>query len=163
MSNVEEDMKIFITVVLSALLLFGCKSGNSLSKQETIAAVTNKIESRNYKFVPNTAIPMSGRSIPLTYSYSLYVSKDTINAYLPYFGRAYIAPSPTEDGGIKFISTDFDYSAVDKDKGTWEITIRPKDNNRRYTMSLQIGDNGYATLNVQDTNRQSINFYGTIE
>lgn len=157
-------MKTIITAAtFIALLLFvGCKSGESLSKQETIAQITKKIESGDYKFIPQKAIPMAGNPISLSYSFALKVSKDSIDSYLPYYGRAYTAPSPTE-GGIKFVSTDFDYTISEKKKGMWDISIIPNDNQKRYRLSLNVGDTGYGTLTVQDNNRQSISFYGVIE
>ena len=45
------------------------------------------------------------RSIYLSPYYYLKVSKDTVVAYLPYFGRAYTAPADPTEGGIKFTST----------------------------------------------------------
>lgn len=156
-------MKTFVTTALAILFLFSCKSVDSLSKQETIVQITDKIESQDYKFVPTTAIPTGGKSVNLSYSYSLDVSKDSVSSYLPYFGRAYVAPSPTEEGGIKFISTDFDYSISKTKKDMWDIVIKPNDNSKRYTLRLQVGNTGYATLTVQDMNRQAISFYGRIE
>ncbi|WP_029903740.1 DUF4251 domain-containing protein [Prevotella sp. 10(H)] len=156
-------MKPLLTIIFAALFLMGCKSTDSLSKQETIAQITDKIESQNYRFVPTTALPTGGRSVNLSYSYSLRVSKDSVDSYLPYFGRAYVAPSPTDEGGIKFVSTDFGYTVTKKKKDMWEIEIKPNDNSKRYQLNLQIGDTGYATLSVRDNNRQSISFYGKIE
>ncbi|MFT4221855.1 DUF4251 domain-containing protein [Dysgonomonas sp.] len=157
-------MKTFITTILLVFLLQGCRSGDNLSKEETASLMNEKITSSRYTFVAQTAIPLSGRSINLDNSYSLRVSKDTIESYLPYFGRAYTAPiSTSADGGIKFVSTDFDYSVSDKKKGMWDISIETKDVPVRYKLFLKIGDSGYGTLIVQETNRQSISFYGKIE
>lgn len=159
----DTKMKIKIAFILIPILLFGCKAEKNVTKQELIDNINQKIEVQNYTFIPRTAIPMGGKSINLNYSYSLKVSKDTINAYLPYFGRAYIAPSPTEDGGIKFISTDFTYTISDKKKDMWDVNIETKDGTRKYKLRLDIGETGYATLSVQDNNRQSISFYGKVE
>lgn len=157
-------MRTFITTILFIFLLLGCKSGNNLSKDETISLMNEKVASSRYTFIAQTAIPLSGRSINLDNSYSLKVSKDTIESYLPYFGRAYTAPiSPSGDGGIKFVSTDFKYNVSDKKKGMWDISIETKDVPVRYKLFLKIGDSGYGTLIVQETNRQSISFYGKIE
>ncbi|MFV0420439.1 MAG: DUF4251 domain-containing protein [Dysgonomonas sp.] len=157
-------MKTIITTatLIVTLLLTGCKSGESISKQENIAQITKKIESGDYKFIPQKAIPMGASPVNLSYTFSLKVSKDSIDSYLPYYGRAYIAPSPT-DGGIKFVSTDFNYTISEKKKGMWDISIIPNDNQKRYRLSLNVGETGYGTLTVQDTNRQSISFYGVIE
>jgi len=154
---------ITITATLIAISFLGCKAGGSLSKQETIDQITEKVETANYTFVPQRAIPMGGNSINLNYSFALKVSKDTIDSYLPYYGRAYTALLGTNDGGIKFTSTDFNYTTSEKKNGMWDVSIIPNDNQKRYTLSLNIGDNGSATLTVQDINRQSITFYGKIE
>ncbi|MDU1889864.1 MAG: DUF4251 domain-containing protein [Dysgonomonas sp.] len=153
---------VAISIIISALL-FSCKSGDSLTKQEQIDQITEKIESQNYKFVPRTAMPMSGRTINLSYSYSLDVSKDTISSYLPYFGRAYSAPLPMDEGGVKFVATNFEYTISEKKKGEWDVKINVKENNRLYDLSLIIGDSGNATLTVNEQNRQSISFFGKIE
>ncbi|MDR1881172.1 MAG: DUF4251 domain-containing protein [Prevotella sp.] len=156
-------MKTFVTTALIALFLAGCKSRENLSKQEIISQIADKIENQNYTFVPATAMLASGKFVSLGYPYSLSVSKDTVNSFLPYFGRAYVAPAPTDEGGIKFTSTDFDYTITKGKKDMWEAMIRPGDNWKRYTLVLQIGDTGYTTLTVQDINRQTISFYGKIE
>lgn len=156
-------MKKIVVIMLVAVLGFACKSGNSLSKEEVILSMTEKIESSNYTFIPRTAIPMSAKSVNLDYSYSLRVSKDTITAYLPYFGRAYTAPVSSNDGGIKFTSTDFNYSVSDKKKGTWDVSIETKDTQRRFSLVMKVGDTGYTSLTVSENNRQPISFYGKIE
>ncbi|MDR1090384.1 MAG: hypothetical protein LBL79_04840 [Prevotella sp.] len=68
-------MKTFITIVLFAFFLQGCKSGDNLSKEETVSLMNEKVASSCYIFVPQTAIPLSGRSIHLDNSYSLYSNK----------------------------------------------------------------------------------------
>lgn len=154
---------IITTTTLITILLFGCKSGESLSKQETIAQITQKIESGNYTFIPRRAMPMEGNTINLDYSFALKVSQDSIDSYLPYYGRAFTAPLSTTEGGIKFISTDFQYTISEKKKGIWDISIIPNDNQKRYKLLLNVGNTGYGTLTVMDINRQSISFYGVIE
>lgn len=154
---------IAITTFVITLMFVGCKSGESLSKQETIAQITQKIKSGSYTFVAQRAMPMEGNTINLNSSFALKISKDSIDSYLPYYGRAYTAPLSTTEGGIKFVSTDFQYTISDKAKGMWDISIIPNDNQKRYKLRLDIGDTGYGTLTVLDTNRQSISFYGVIE
>ena len=156
-------MKTFIAGIFIAALLVGCKATEKLSKEEIIANTTEKVEGQHYTFLAERAIPMGGKSINLNYNYNLKVSKDTVTAYLPYFGRAYVAPTSSDDSGIKFTSTDFEYTTSDKKKGMWNISIKIKDNQKGYQLSLNIGDNGRATLNVHDNQRQSITFYGQME
>ena len=96
------------------------------------------------------------------------VTKDSIIAYLPYYGQAYLAPDPgTTEGGIKFTSTNFNYKVNQGKKGGWEIVIKPRDHditNWRdvQQMVLNISPDGYASLYVLSTNRDPISFQGDI-
>lgn len=154
---------IAITTFILIFMLIGCKSGEGLSKQVSATEITEKLKSGNYEFVPQMVTPMKGKSIDLSSSFSLKVSKESVDSYLPYFGRAYTAPMSADEGGIKFVSTDFEYTVSGKKGGGWDISIIPNDNKKRYKLSLSIGGNGYGTLTVLDTNRQAISFYGRIE
>lgn len=156
---------VLVILAFSVFGLTSCKSFSSLSKQEIAANIENKIDSANYTFSPQTALPMGGRSVNLTLSYySLKVSKDTVKAYLPYFGRAYIAPANLSDGGIKFVSTNFTYNVLEKKKGgEWDISIITNDTQPKVELRLSVSDTGYSTLYVLDNNRQPISFYGKIE
>src|SRR5258707_9279971 len=61
------------------------------------AAIKNLVDSQNYVFVAQSAMPMSGNVRQLTPDYDLKVSKSSIISYLPDSGRAYTAPiDPTK-------------------------------------------------------------------
>ena len=153
----------FLPLFLLLSIFIGCKSTQGLSKEEIIQNIDNKIQEQSYVFEADQAGPANGSIIYLTSPYSLKVSPDTLIAFLPYFGRAYSAPSPMEEGGIKFTSTNFDYSASDKEKGVYTISVNIKDDPNKYNLSLLIGENGKGTLHVTQMNKQSITFYGNIE
>lgn len=120
------------------------------------------IEAKTYIFNANTAMPMRGSSIPLTSAYTLQVGPDTVIADLPYFGRAFSAPFNPSDGGIKFNSTNFDYTSEEAKNGRYDIIITPKDVSNARQLRLSISENGYATLNVTSNNKDNISFYGTV-
>ena len=136
------------------------KSKKELKLEEEVK-IKQLITSQNYEFIAQRAQPMSGRAIDLTSSYDLYIGKDTIAAYLPYFGRAYTA-SYGGDGGIKFNSNNFTYSLLEAKKGGWIINLSVKDNTKIYRLTLNISKSGKGTLTVTDTDRQSITFSGYI-
>ncbi len=159
---------LIITAILQLILLVGCKTKELTPEQLAQAQEYSKmIEAPDFIFVPNNAQPMSGKTVNLTPDYSLKVTKDTIEAYLPYFGRAYTAPSNPSEGGIKFISTNFDYDSVLKKNGTYEIKITPKDLRKPEqsgtVLYLSTSNSGYGSLRVQMTNKQAISYYGRIE
>lgn len=156
-------MKKFIGFfILSILLLTSCKT-TSLSKDESFIQLKNQIDSANYIFRPKSVMPVGGSSINLSSTYSLKVTKDTIIADLPYFGRAYSASLGNSDVGIKFISTDFTYKSIfNNSKNKWNVKIITNDTKGRIELSLAINSSGYGTLSIYDPSRQVVIFYGII-
>jgi len=153
----------------SIILFFSCYAtyaqGNQSRREQRQARtveVQRMIEMQDYKFVAQRTNPMQGRSISLTSAYDLRVGNDTISAYLPYFGRAYIAPMDPLDGGIKFESSDFTYQLEQARRGGWIAKITIRDARHRIDMVLQISTNGSASLSVNDVTRQPITFSGII-
>jgi hypothetical protein len=132
-------------------------------QQEQMENVQKMVDTQDYKFVAQHAIPMSGRSISLTSVYDMSVKLDTIHAHLPYYGRAYVAPMDPTEGGIKFNTTNFEYRLEQAKKGGWTAYITVDDAQRRYNLVLSITSSGYATLSVSDPTRQTISFNGYIE
>jgi len=163
-------IKLFAAAVM--VLAFINASTAQTSRQERKAteqaAIKNMVDNNHFFFVANYAVPMTGGSKLLTSTYDLKVTKDSIIAYLPYYGQAYLAPSPAEtDGGIKFTTTNFSVTQKSGKKGGWEITIKPKDHditNWRdvQQMTLDISKDGYASLAVTSSNRDPISFEGNV-
>lgn len=119
------------------------------------------IANRQFAVSVDRALPMGGRSIPLTTLYSLELRGDSVRSYLPYFGRAYVAPY----GGGN--SMDFDAPVTDYDcaytqKGAAVVRFKAKTNEDNFTFRLQIYPNGSATIQVTPVNRQSITYYGEV-
>src|SRR5689334_2385103 len=80
------------------------------AKQE--AQIRQIIDSQNFVFKAQTALPIGGPSRQLTSDYDLKITKDAVVSYLPYFGRAYSATPGSTDNGLNFTSKDFEYSST---------------------------------------------------
>lgn len=134
-----------------------------ISKKERKAAdIKNMVDKQTYYFTAQTALPMSMPPVQLSYGYDLKVTKDTITAYLPYYGRAYAAPIGNNDSGIQFAATEFEYAA-EESPGGWNVTIKIKDEHTHgYQLSLFISQSGMTNLQITDNVRQSISFNGYI-
>jgi hypothetical protein len=167
-------MKTLLKLCFVLVLMAGSiavTQAQSTKKQKKANEIKTLVNGVNYVFVANYVMPQQGVGRALNTDYDLTVTKDTITSYLPYFGRAYIAPTNpySADGfGIKFKSTNFNYNVTEIKKGSWEVVIKPKSSNISdmtdvQTLRLSIYDNGYATLYVNSTNREPISFNGTIE
>ena len=154
-----------ILVVTIGLLFFGCGASQSATEKAKQAQfLSEQIESFNFEFVATYAYPQNFRPINLSSPYDVKVSPDTVQAYLPYYGRAFSAPMDPSEGGIKFTSTDFKYE-IEKGRkaGNWIIKIITADTNRPFELNFNLWDNGIGSLNVQDRDRQSISFQGSVE
>jgi hypothetical protein len=125
------------------------------------AAVKKMIADQQYVFKAQQAMPLGGKTIQLTSDYDIKITKDSVLAYLPYFGRAYSANIGSSEGGIKFNSKQFDYTVREK-KGGWNISIKPKDAKDVQQLEFSIFNNGNASLNVNSTNRQAISYSGFV-
>lgn len=152
--------KILFLSAITLFFLIGCKSSEQTVVQNQ--NILEQIDSKGYSIDVTTALPSGYKSIPLSYGYSLKVSNDTIESFLPYFGRAYSAPINSDDNGIMFTSTSFEYSVSAK-KNSRSIIIKTKDTRRPITIYLDIQKSGSTSLRVSDPNRQQISFYGNVE
>jgi hypothetical protein len=147
-----------------AMVLTAVRCSNEVYAQnntESEALIARAVETQNYVFKAQQAIPSAGRTRQLNTDYDLRVSKDSVASWLPYFGRAYQAPLDPTKGGIQFTSTDFDYSTSPRNDG-WEITIKPKDTRDVQELFLTVFKNGSATLRVSSISRQPISFGGVV-
>lgn len=158
-----------LKAMLFGLLIFFCSSSIFAQKskkerqKERITEVQNLLSSGSFKFVAQNASPMRGGGyIPLTSSYDLMISKDKIESYLPYFGRAFSAPMNPSEGGIKFSSGNFKMDVTKKKKGRQDFIISFKDVPQVRQMILSVSETGNATLLVLSNNRDPITFDGYI-
>jgi hypothetical protein len=163
-------MKAYKSILPCILFALAITASHSSQAQETRKSreqakevkMRDLIESQNYVFKAQTVLPMRGRTRQLTTDYDLAVSPDTLQAYLPYFGRAYSAPMDPSKGGIRFTSVKFDYTQTARKKGGWSILIKPKDVEEIQQLVLSVSNSGYGTLQVISTQRDPISFTGYI-
>jgi len=166
-------MKTLSKIILACLIILNganVYAQNANDKKAKQAALTaQRVNGKDFVFNANYVTPARGGGHSLNDNYDLVVSQDSVIAYLPYFGRAYMAPAyGSTDNGIKFTWTNFTYKVtVDKKKG-FEILIKPVkqdvgDANGVQFVRLSVGASGYASLQVTNFNRDPITFDGTIE
>lgn len=151
--------------MLLLALLVGIPTLSAQSKKEKKEqkkeAVKKLIESENYKIDVNTAMPMRGRSIPLTSSHSLEIRNDSVISYLPYYGRAYSIPYGGGDG-LNFKAVLKEYSMEMDKKGNAVIEFIARNPEDRYEYRVKVFPNGSASIDVNMQNRQSISFQGEL-
>jgi len=155
-------IKFSFLILVIPLFLIRCSSSHKAAKLSS-DEIKNVIDSSQFTFVAERVNPLRGSTRHLTSRYEVVIKKDTIDCDLPYFGRAFQAPIDPSKGGIRFVSSDFSRSINSKKESEWEVLIKPNDNADVQQLSFNIFNNGTATLNVTNTQRDPISFYGHIE
>ena len=154
-------MKKIFFLSLASLLMLSCKTTQSGNGEGT--NILEKVDAKEYVFNATMALPSGHKSVPLSYGYSLKVSGDTVHCYLPYYGRAYVAPMTPDESGIKFNTTDAKYSVKEK-KSSREIKIVASNaKGRSITLNLDIQASGQASLRVNDPDLSVISYFGNVE
>lgn len=155
-----------MAVALMAVAVFSASGVRAQNAREVNreARIRNLVDTlQSYSFSAQTVFPLGGHTRPLTLDYySLEVSKDTLIANLPYYGRAFVAPADPSQAGVNFTSTKFTYNAKPGKKGGWDIAISATDASDVQKMFLTISEDGYATLQLTFVNREAISYNGYI-
>lgn len=153
---------VIVGLMVAASNLSSC-TVSKIAAQERVTQIAQKVDNQQYTVEANMVYPSRGSAINIMGSYTLKVSKDSVEAYLPFYGRAYTAPISSDESGIKFTSTNFKYSKRPIKKNGWEITIEPQDVRNSYQLYLTISSSGSCSLRVSSTNRESISFSGLLK
>jgi Domain of unknown function (DUF4251) len=144
------------------LFAFTMTGSSTLNAQDNDSLIQQRIRYQQYVFVPQTFSSPSITMPVTTRDFELRVTTDSIIAILPYYGQSHSAQfGRSDDDGIKFTSTDFEYSAVVKKKGKWEITIKPKDA-KGIRLFLTVYNNGEAQMDVTSPGKESMLFKGYV-
>jgi len=156
------------TIIAICLIgFFPALQAQNTDKQQKEAAqeavIKNMVEAQRYRFVAQSMMPMTGRSRQVSFGYDLRVTKDTLNAYLPYAGKAFTADYGSSTGAISFKTTEFEYVKKDAKKGGWDITMTPKNITNVRQIILRISSSGYTNVQVTSNTRDMISFYGYLE
>ena len=163
--------KLLFTLVLAFTLLAGHaqeteklsrKERKALQEKQQIEEVKTLLNDKEYVFNPRTALPSGGRSRNLDGTFRAKISNNTIDCYLPFYGRAYSANYGSSEGPFTFTLPIEDYKMEDSKKG-YKVEFNVKNQNDRITFLFQISETGTATLNLNSTNRQAISYHGNIE
>ena len=158
----KKQIFMLLLALLVGIPTLSAQQSKKEKKEQKKEAVMKLIESENYKIDVNTAMPMRGRSIPLTSSYSLTIRNDSVISYLPYYGRAYSIPYGGGDG-LNFKTILKEYNVEMDKKGNAVIKFVARNPEDRYEFRAKVFPNGSASIDVNMQNRQSISFPGELD
>lgn len=157
--------KSFLYISIGIVAIISCIANPAFSQDQKSGKATidkNIVSERQFTFVPQSATPMGGGFVNLTYSFSFKINGDSVISYLPYYGRAFVAPVYPSDGPLTFTSTDFTYSVTKSDDKKQELIIETKDRTYNNKFYFTIFNDGTASLQVTSTDRQPITYQGRV-
>lgn len=154
-------------IVVSSIAIMSCNSAKTAQRtKDNRDSISNWWQTKTFAFHATSAQPMSGNNVQLTTDYTFEMRNDSIVAWLPYFGRAFTAPTNPMDGGIKFATNNYNTKNESLKKNVYKMTIVPKElpsfQNTKDVQQiyLTVGVDGYGTLQIQSLNQTPISFYG---
>lgn len=154
---------IFLLLVLSPSIILsqGKKERDRLAYEQT----KKLVESQNFIFEANRALPISGSSVSLiTNDNFLLVKRDEVHAYLPYFGEGRVSAAYGGEGAIAFKGAPIDYKVRYNDrKNKITILFDATGKSEKHGVILDINAHGFTDLIVKSMNRTTISYYGKIK
>lgn len=161
-------MKKLLVLIIAIVSLISCTSvkngSEKVSAEQKALQIHDSVEARTLKVTFNYVTPMRMPPHYLTTSYSIRLKGDTIDSYLPYFGRAYTSNPATNDRSpLSFKGTVQDLTTSKGRKGEYKLGITTRNDNEQIKFLLTIYPNGQAYLNVSSYNRETIDFNGEMD
>lgn len=139
---------------------------DNLTKEErrarTARIVAENLSKRHFTIEADHCYPQRGAARRIDYGYEVSVHGDTLKSYLPYFGRAYNIPYGGGKG-LHFDAIIKNYQQWQVKKNMTRIVIYTDNEEDVYVYSLDVFDNGNATINVQAREREQISYSGQMK
>jgi hypothetical protein len=153
---------LFLLVLAPSMILAQAKKERDRLAYEQTKKL---VESQNFIFEANRALPISGSSVSLiTNDNFLLIKGDEVHAYLPYFGEGRLSAAYGGEGAIAIKGALVDYRVRYNDKKN-KITIQfdAMGKSEKHGVILDINAYGFTDLIVKSMNRTTISYYGKMK
>lgn len=152
----------FIVGIAAATTLAACNTLTPEERIELAKRVNRQLDSRHYTIDVRTIIPRMGQTNDFTGNWSLEVRGDTLSSYLPYIGRSYSIPYG------RGIGLDFDAPIDSYQETTGKhqeriIKLAVTNEEDSYVYTIEVSDDGSASIDVTAVKRDGISFLGELE
>lgn len=156
-----------ILLVFTFVAFAVCCSTTKMTREEeqalrmkTAQMVKDSLTNQSFKIDVNYVIPNRMPARHLEYGYYIRVYKDSIDAYIPFFGEAYRVEYGTADEGLKFKGLISGYEVKRIKKDMYQVNALVKKSFDEILYQMDIFENGRATIFVRSLNREGIHFSG---
>lgn len=162
-----KNIKLIVVIIclLASANSFAQLSGKAKRQQKKelkMQEIEQLVNNQKFTFIPRSLTTSSGYSKDLNFSYELELNQDSTKAYLPFWGRAYIAKI-NDEGGILFETTADDLEIKTLNEKGFEVRFKAKGKEDTYQIKMEISKQGYTSLFITSNNKSHISYYGQIE
>jgi len=149
-------------VLFIVLILFVFGQINAQNKSAEVSSIEILLNSKNFEFIANTMIPMSGGTKNLVGSnYSITFTPEMIISNMPFYGRAYSGAAMSRDRGMRFKGKPENFT-INKNEKNFEVNATVNGKADTYFISITVGDSGFANLSISSSDRAVISYQGEI-
>lgn len=154
---------VFNSIFVIFILFVTVACSSTKVTTEEIAQNTEMVQNNDFTIDVYSANPLRGKTVNLSYGYSIRIHNDSAYAFLPYFGVARIAPIGLESE-IKFADkmTNFTMKSNKKQTG-WDIRFKTRSGVTGYDVFLNVFDNGTASISITPDSKDQISFIGRLK
>ncbi len=158
-----KTIHFLLIAVCCADMLFSQKPNDSADR--AYENIKELVSNRRFSFNADSASPISGRSRSMTTNDNfLEFKKDSVSAYLPYFGEVTTSIDYPDEGAITFNAKPLKYNVLFNDrKRRITITFDVSGKSGLYRVVLEINGSGFANVLVKSINRTGIRYYGRVQ
>lgn len=162
-------MRNALVIAAAVIIMMSCASAASTGQQraETVKTyhnIADSIELRTMGFSFNYVTPMRFAPHYLTSDYSLTIHGDSVDCYLPYFGRAYRSDLANNDKSpLSFKGLVKSFDARQGKKGRYTISFQTANDTETLEYTLTVFPNGQTSLNINSSDREPISFEGEMD
>lgn len=178
--QVLQWLGVFIVVVV----LDACGSGKEVVSEAQREAVRQMVESREFEFRGQWAMPLSGNDMNALWRAGLLppgdtpnridlssnpnylkLNKDEVSAYLPFYGTQQFNVSlNSQDQAIQFDEEVNDLQVTyNKKKDMYDMRFTASKGTNGYVIFLTVFPNATATLRISSASRNNISYQGRIK
>ncbi len=165
-----------VVISISVLTLHAQSNGGEMSKSEMRKQkkaiekanrekeVNDLLNSYEFTFVAeSTNAPLPVGNITLSDQYTVRVTKDKIDCYLPYYGKNDL-PNMSASNPFDFSTGQYTLrvQSNDEDPKLIEIKAESQENNNRYTMTFEVFSNGSTSLTMEYNRGSTLIYRGYI-
>lgn len=177
-------MRISILIIVTMLFLVSCKNIEPLSAETQAQAqqMHEKITQQQLSIAATWAYPQANSTLNQLAINSglgsgntstrislagngdfLKIHKDSVSAYLPYYGERRISGGYNTESGIKFDGVPREYTVVyNEQKGRSEINFSISQGTESFQLYIDVYPNGNAQFSVSSSHRTNIRFDGAL-